>query len=270
MTKFVCPVCRENLTKNEKTLVCLHNHSFDLSKYGYVNLLQSQKSSKKRHGDDKMMINARHIYLNKGYYQPLLDLLCSNVKKFSKNSNPVILDAGCGEGYYTSGIYKAMPNAEIYGIDISKDALIYAAKRNNSLSLAVASCAEIPMADSSCDIVLNIFSPTIPKEYARILKNNGCLIRVIPLEMHLFELKRNVYDVPYKNKTENRETDGFKLIEFQEIKYTLTIDNNDDILRLFKMTPYYYKTSREDQAKLEKLTQLKTEIEFGVLVYEKI
>ena len=46
----------------------------------------------------------------------------------------------------------------------------------------------MPVKDSSCDAVLNVFSPFAPDEYSRVLKDEGVLFRVIPLENHLFEL----------------------------------------------------------------------------------
>lgn len=269
MTKFICPICRGSLTQKDKTLICENNHSYDLSRYGYVNLMRSQKSSKKRHGDDKLMLNARHNFLEKGWYKPLLEALQQCVTSIAGGRNITLLDVGCGEGYYTANIHYALPGSAVYGIDISKDALICATKRDRELSLAVASCTEIPMADKSCDIVLNIFSPTAADEYARVLKADGYLIKAVPLEMHLFGLKKSIYDNPYKNKEENIELKGFTVSEFKEIKYTLILESNDDIVNLFKMTPYYYKTSREDQAKLNSLEHLETEIEFGVIVYKK-
>lgn len=272
MTNFICPVCKEHLIKRDKSLVCENNHSYDLSKYGYVNLMRSQKSSKKRHGDDKLMLHARHDFLEKGRYKPLLNAITAIVREKANNSNSkiTILDVGCGEGYYTANIHSSLPDTDIYGIDISKNALIFAAKRDRDLSLAVASCAEIPIADKSCDVILNIFSPTNRVEFARILKDNGILIKAIPLEMHLFGLKKSIYSEPYKNKVDDKNLDGFTADKFEEIKYTLTLDKNEDIVSLFKMTPYYYKTSREDQAKLNRLTHLETEIEFGITTYRKV
>ena len=266
---LICPVCGEGLQKNENTYVCRSNHCYDISKYGYVNLMRSQKSSKKRHGDDKLMLKSRHDFLEKGYYKPLLDTITEEVLKKSGGEDITVLDVGCGEGYYTANIKNSVGKCDVYGIDISKDALIYAAKRDGNMSLAVASCSEIPVESGSCDVVLNIFSPTNAAEYSRVLKPDGILIKAVPLENHLFGLKSNIYEKPYKNKTENSELEGFRISEFKEIKYILKLDSGEDIVSLFKMTPYYYKTSREDQAKIESKTELETEIEFGVIVYEK-
>ena len=129
MSLFICPVCKENLTELEKLYRCENGHCFDKSKFGYVNLLQSQKSSAKRHGDDRMMVRARRDFLDSGAYAFLRDALCDVCHNFLPDSVKV-LDAGCGEGYYSEGI-KAFckKSIDIYGVDISKDALEFLGKR---------------------------------------------------------------------------------------------------------------------------------------------
>jgi 23S rRNA (guanine745-N1)-methyltransferase len=270
MLKFCCPVCKEELNLDGRTYKCVNNHCFDCAKQGYVNLLQSNKSKSKRHGDDKLMIEARTEFLNTDSYKPLCDLMCKLLQKYIPQ-NASVLDAGCGDCYYTEKIEKALAdrNASVVGVDISKSALIAAAKRSKSINLAVASVFSLPVGDLSCDAVLNVFSPFAPEEYARVLKSGGVLLRVIPLENHLFSLKKAIYDNPLKNPEESTEIDGFTLAESQELKYSIELKSNEQIESLFKMTPYYYKTSRTDQQKVEKLSTLQTEIEFCVLVYKK-
>lgn len=270
MMNFCCPVCKKELSLDGRTYKCENNHCFDCAKQGYVNLLQSNKSKSKRHGDDKLMIEARTEFLNTDSYKPLCDLMCELLQKYIPQ-NACVLDAGCGDCYYTEKIEKALAekNASIAGVDISKFALIAAAKRSKNIRLAVTSVFALPVADNSCDAVLNVFSPFAPDEYRRVLKNGGVLLRVIPLENHLYSLKKAIYDNPLKNPEENNEIDGFELAESRELKYSISLNNNSEIESLFKMTPYYYKTSRTDQQKLEKLNNLRTEIEFCVLVYKK-
>lgn len=269
MDIFICPVCRRTLTLRDKAYICENRHSYDVSKYGYVNLLMSQKSSKKRHGDDKLMIQSRQDFLNKNYYKPLLDCIAEIVSVKSGGSPLTVLDAGCGEGYYSANIKNRVPKCEMYGIDISKDALRFAHRRYEDITLAAAGCNKLPFADESFDVLLNIFSPTCADEYFRVLKKDGILIRAVPLKNHLFELKAAVYDTPYKNPEETHLLNGFTLKDLHEIKYTLHLETNDDIKALFMMTPYYYKTSRTDQEKLDIINQLDIQAEFGVELFIK-
>ena len=244
----------------EKSLRCFSGHSFDKAKEGYVNLLMKNASGK-RHGDDKLMVLARKNFLDKGFYSTLRQRISQVL-----GSGNLVLDSGCGEGYYTSLFAE---DNTVLGIDISKDALKYAAKRCKKATFGVASISDIPVADFSLDAVLNIFAPDSPKEFARILKEGGRLIEVLPLENHLFELKERIYQNPYKNPTPNYEKVGFKIKSVTEVKYKIHLETNEDIEALFKMTPYYYKTSRADQQKVESLETLSLSLEFAIAEYQK-
>lgn len=276
MSHFICPVCGAGLRLSENSFVCGNKHSFDKSKSGYVNLLLSQKRKSRRHGDDKLMVRARKGFLEKGYYEPLLKELNSVVSQFAENGS-VILDIGCGEGYYTSGIYSELLwagiKADMLGIDISKDAVDLFARSNRQtgydIELAAASAFKIPVADNSVDIGLSIFAPESMEEVLRLLKPEGKYIRVYPLEKHLLELKNAVYDKVYENPPAEHTAGGLKYMFSREIKYSIYLDSADDIQSLFMMTPYYYKTGRADQEKLGKLKSLETKIEFGIDVYTK-
>ncbi len=267
MSYFICPVCNEKLEIHGNAYFCENRHCFDVSKEGYVNLLMSQQSSLKRHGDDKMMVRARRDFLEKGFYLPLRDCLCKTVADIVPE-NGTIADVGCGEGYYTGAVSKN-EKFNVFGIDISKEALKYAAKSIKNASFAVASAFSLPFADESCDCVLSVFAPSAYEEFWRVLKGGGVLIKIVPLEDHLWELKCAVYDEPYKNKPEIRDDTLFRLVSVEELKYNINLNCGDDIMNLFKMTPYYYKTGREEIQKLSQMTELETVVHFAVEVYEK-
>lgn len=265
---FKCPVCGNLLQEENRTLKCQNNHCFDMAKQGYVNLLQSQKSSKKRHGDDTLMVKARQDFLDKGYYNNLCEAIVSAVIR-NTDDNAVVADLGCGECWYTERIYNALENPTVFGIDISKQALIAGSKRCKELKLAVASTADIPLPDESCDAVICVFAPYSEAEVLRILKRGGVFIKAFPLEEHLIELKSVIYDKPYKNEVSIVFDSTFEQLSFERVKNDIILDSNDDIINLFKMTPYYYKTGKTDQQKLAKLEKLKITTEFGVVVLRK-
>lgn len=268
MSGFICPVCTKALVDDGAVFRCGENHCFDKSKFGYVNLLMSQSSGAKRHGDDRIMVRARRDFLDAGYYSFLLDGLCSLCKKYLPE-DAVILDAGCGEGYYTAGVKAAMPRAEMLGVDISKDALEYLSKRKFEAKTAVAGVFSLPVADESCDGLLNIFSPEADGEFYRVLKTGGIMLRIIPDEMHLFSLKECVYDKPYKNEVPSAEVAGFEFVEECRLSEKIFMKDNVSVQALFKMTPYYYKTGRADQEKLECVDSLATQADFRIRVYRK-
>lgn len=270
MINFICPVCKNKLCEEEKLYRCENGHCFDKSKFGYVNLLQSQKSSAKRHGDDRLMVRSRRDFLDGGSYGFLRDALCEICVRYLPNGGSV-LDAGCGEGWYSAGIKAHFEQkgikADFCGVDISKDALEFFSKRKCGIPCAVASLFDLPFADESLDAVLNIFSPEAYDEFYRVLKNGGYLIRVIPLEEHLLGLKAAIYDKPYLNEVPDVAINGFELVESRQIKSLLRFDSNEAIQNLFRMTPYYYKTGITDQQKINGLDYLETQAEFEIRVY---
>ena len=271
-SQFICPVCHSLMVFNEKSYICPNNHLFDKSKYGYVNLLMSNKSSKAHHGDDKKMVLSRTNFLELGYYASLRQLVCDLSEKYAF-TNCNVCDIGCGEGYYTSEIYShiidKVQKCKFSGIDISKDALAKAGKKNKNIEFAVASAYKLPYLDESQDIIINMFAPFSIPEFNRISSKDSIMIRVFPSEKHLFELKKAIYDNPYENEIDTIEFDGFNVIEKHTLTYEILLKNNDEIKALFNMTPYSYKTSREDIEKLDKLTTLKTNVDFNIIVYKK-
>ena len=252
---------------------CENGHSYDIARQGYVNLLMSNASSSKRHGDDRAMVRARQQFLDRGYYDILSCVIEELAVKYAPRSVSM-LDAGCGECWYTVRVKKALESAGISvdatGIDISKYALMAAHSRGGGIKTAVASVSSLPVGDDSCDIILNIFAPCSEKEFARALKKDGVLIRAVPLEKHLLGLKRAVYDAPYENPPVLPELNGFCILETRDIKANVTVSPHEDIEALFMMTPYYYKTSAADQAKLQAINLLETELEFEVIAYKKL
>lgn len=274
MSRFICPVCRAPLVREEHSYKCEKNHSFDIAAKGYVNLLLSNQMNAKLPGDNKLMVNARADFLGKGYYSHLAEKIAEAVME--NFSGGTVIDAGCGEGYYTEKIYVSLKEKyddfSLSGIDISKFACAHAAKRFKGdcrCEVAAASIFHMPFADDSADVLVTMFAPFCREEFYRVLKKGGAFIMAIPGEDHLMSLKAAVYDEPYKNTTADYDIEGFEFIESRRVSRSIFIDNSDDIRSLFTMTPYYYKTSPEGHARVNALTSLETEADFEVLIYRK-
>ncbi len=267
---FICPKCSEKLNTDGSRLVCPAGHSFDRAKEGYFNLLLSSGGV---HGDNKEMVLARRTFLSRGYYRPLADALCKGILG-ETDSTSRILDCGSGEGYYTdlaeSSLYERDGTSEMYAFDISKDAVKASAKKNRRISFAVASAYHQPFADCSFDLAYNVFSPLAAEEVHRILKPSGIFIMAIPDEEHLYELKSVIYDTPYKNTVESTELPGFSLISNDALHYTMHLESKEDILSLFKMTPYAYRTRKENADRILALDSLAVSAHFRLLKYKKV
>ena len=212
------------------------------------------------------MIAARCNFLEAGFYAPLRDLLKEKVY-FYTAKNGIIIDAGCGEGWYTEPLQK---DYAVVGFDISKEALKWAAKRKYFTHLAVASCYNLPLAEASADGAVNFFSPLADEEYARVLKQGGKLFRAVPGEHHLWQLKEAIYDTALPNRPEREDLVGMRLVERFPLQFEITLPSQEQIQALFQMTPYYYRTAPKDREKLKKYQTLTTRVEFTLLVYEKI
>lgn len=262
---FGCPVCKEALFAEGKTYKCKSGHCFDISKEGYVNLLLSSKSTDFS-GDDKEMVRARTSFLDGGYYEPLRQSLSSLIQKYAPE-NPAILDAGCGEGYYTSA-YSALSDST-FGIDISKSAVKHAAKRCKDAHFAIASVYHLPVLDSSADVIVNCFSPNAPEEFSRVMKPEGHLFYVVPAPRHLWELKSILYDVPYENEEKTEEYGGFELLGVEPVKSEFTLTSGDDIMSLFHMTPYTWNTPKDGAERLKGTQTLSVTADFRIHIYRK-
>ena len=184
-----------------------------------------------------------------------------------------MLDAGCGEGYYTSGIYRALRESgktpRMAGTDISKFILRRAAKREKDVEFAVASSYHLPMAARSADLILNCFSPMAAEEFHRVLKEGGGLLYVVPSEKHLWELKEILYDRPYINEVKQVPYEGFDEVEVRHVEDVIHLPCGADILALFQMTPYFWNTPREGVRRLEQQETLTCRISFDIHVFRK-
>jgi 23S rRNA (guanine745-N1)-methyltransferase len=272
MSLFLCPVCNAHLTREERRYCCPQGHSFDLAAAGYVHLLLANQMHSKAPGDDKGMAAARNRFLSGDYYLPLRHTLEELAVALTGDS-PQVLDSGCGEGFYTAGIYQALKAAgkspQMAGIDISKFSLRWAAKREREVEFAVASAYRLPVGDESMDLLINCFSPLGLEEFRRVLRPGGHFLYVVPAAEHLWELKQVLYDTPYPNEEKETPYEGFTYVDIRHVRDTIHLTDSGTIFDLFQMTPYYWKTPKEGAERLRKLEELTLRIAFDVHVFRK-
>ena len=263
-TAFACPICQENLTLVESSLKCNNRHSFDLAKFGYVNLAPQIKQSANY---DKENFQNRQQILEAGFYQAILegvsDLLEANP------SAKTVLDIGCGEGFYSRKLQETHSDKTFYAFDISKDSVQIAAKSeaNWAVNWFVGDLARLPLQDASMDILLDIFSPANYGEFRRVLSKDGILIKVIPTKNHLKEIRQKVQDQltnkDYSNQDiKNHFQEHFTILSSQTASLTKTI-TADQLQALLSMTPLLFHI---DQTKIDwsQLTEITIEAEILV------
>lgn len=261
---FACPICRENLTLVESSLKCENRHSFDLAKFGYVNLAPQIKQSANY---DKENFQNRQQILEAGFYQAILEAV-SDLLSNSKNAK-TILDIGCGEGFYSRKLQESHSDKTFYAFDISKDSVQIASKSepNWAVNWFVGDLARLPIKDASMDILLDIFSPANYGEFRRVLSKDGILIKVIPTENHLKEIRQKVQDQltnkDYSNQDiKNHFQEHFTILSSQTASLTKTI-TADQLQALLSMTPLLFHV---DQSKIDwsQLTEITIEAEILV------
>lgn len=259
---LICPKCKKQLVKINHSYKCENGHCFDIAKRGYVNLvLGSSKGS----GDDKEMVRSRTTFLNQGYYANLRNRLSELLSEYPCTK---LVDAGCGEGYYTNYLKQHHDHLELCGFDLSKFAIDEACKAHSGVTYGVCNIFHLPIADEGCDAVLSVFAPIDAQENHRVLKQDGIFIKVGPGPKHLWELKQELYEDVYENEVSN-EYDDFTLIHEEVLTNTIHVDQNQDLWSLFQMTPYYWRTKQETANHLKELSHLDVTTEFHITIYRK-
>lgn len=263
-TAFACPICQENLTLLETNFKCCNRHSFDLAKFGYVNLAPQIKQSANY---DKENFQNRQQILEAGFYQAILDAV-SDLLASSKTTT-TILDIGCGEGFYSRKLQESHSEKTFYAFDISKDSVQIAAKSepNWAVNWFVGDLARLPIKDASMDILLDIFSPANYGEFRRVLSKDGILIKVIPTENHLKEIRQRVQDQLTNKEYSNQDIkehfqEHFTILSSQTASLTKTI-TAEQLQALLSMTPLLFHV---DQRKIDwsQLTEITIEAEILV------
>ena len=243
--EYQCPLCSKSLSHSLNSLRCENNHSFDFAKEGYVNLLPVQNKNSKQPGDSLEMVQARRTFLEQGYYAFLQQALSDIVSRLQGNN---IIDLGCGEGFYTHAIADNT-QANIYGVDISKSAIKYAAKRYAHCHFSVASISQAPFKKEFADILISVFAPLFSKELGRLAKPNATLVVASPGPWHLKELKAYIYHQD--------------LITEQ---VTLSIN---DVKNLIMMTPFAWKFRPEHWQALEEKGDHLVTLSFYITQFKK-
>ncbi|MBQ4845023.1 23S rRNA (guanine(745)-N(1))-methyltransferase [Pseudoalteromonas sp. MMG005] len=257
---YHCPLCSKPLKTNDQSLQCDSLHQFDFAKEGYVNLLPVQNKKSKQPGDNLEMVQARRAFFATDHYDFLRQEIAQRV--IAANPNTVI-DLGCGEGFYTQAFTQHLSaTAQVYGVDISKSAIKYAAKRYKNVNFSVASIKQAPFKAQSADVLVSIFAPVFSDELHRLCDSNGKVIIVSPGPKHLFELKNCIYEEVNLHEAIECPA-GFEyrsqtLLEVQQDIPTKTIAH------LIMMTPFAWKFKPSHYEALHKKSSHRVTLSFYI------
>ena len=266
MTQYRCPLCKTPLTFSAKVYRCAENHSFDLAKEGYVNLLPVQFKHSKEPGDNKAMVNARRAFLEKGYYAPLVKKIIDLYQIYGLKTG-ALFDAGCGEGYYTHQ-HKTNDNT-VYGIDIAKEAVKKAAKKYKSCHFSVGTLSQLPFKDGLLDWVVSIYAPILENEFIRVMNKQAYLLTVTPASLHLSELKAKIYHEAKEHDTQRDPIKHLTLVHQENLSYQMHLVSGEDILNLLSMTPFAFKASEDVKLALSTMANFTCKADFQIRLYQK-
>ncbi len=269
MIPLRCPLCRTPLSPDGGSLLCGRGHRFDLSADGYVNLAVGKSGS----GDDAAMCRARRDFLAAGYYDHPASLLAGIAAETIGSPDALICDAGCGEGHYLRAIRRRLPDCRLIGFDLAKDSIRFAARAErraeNPVFYAVSGIFSLPLPDDCCKLLLSVFAPVPHAEAHRVLDKGGRMLVVHPGARHLFGLKERLYADPYENEEKPLSFPGFRPLSSTRCRYTVSVAGRD-MSSLLGMTPYFWRTPKEDIGRFLALDGLETELDFLLSVFEAV
>ena len=258
-----CPLDGTPLRRSDASWRCSVGHCFDVAAQGYTNLLPVQNKRSRDPGDSKEMVAARRRFLESGAYQPIAAAVSQAVLADLPSGSLACLDAGCGEGYYLRQLADAAERSSeqqtlaLLGLDISKWAVISAAKRDKRSNWIVGSNANLPVPTAALDRVLCMFGFPVYAEFARVLKTGGLLLQVDAGPDHLRELRETIYPtLKAERTTPTAIPDGFTPDTTESIRYSLDLVGQAQIADLLAMTPHLYRATAEGRAKAAALTAL--------------
>ena len=267
MVSVLCPHCGAVLSRDTAQWRCENGHCFDVARQGYVNLLPVFQKHSKHPGDSLLQVAARREFLDGGTYLPVAEMLCTLA---AENAPRTVLDVGCGEGYYLTKLQAAFPGLEGWGIDVSKDAVRYAAVRNRSASFLTATASHLPFEDGSFDLLTSMFALTLPEEFARVLRSGGRFIQVTAGAEHLLGLKSVIYPVVrQQEKHPAAELSGFRLLREEMLEFDFTLIGSERILALLSMTPHIMRITAEGMARARALERLDDRAQILFRVFKK-
>ncbi|WP_336982369.1 MULTISPECIES: 23S rRNA (guanine(745)-N(1))-methyltransferase [unclassified Cedecea] len=264
---WLCPLCHSVLSASANSYRCPQGHQFDIAKEGYVNLLPVQHKRSKDPGDSAEMMQARRAFLDAGHYQPLRDTVCQLLKEIAPSA---LLDIGCGEGYYTAGFASVVADngGETWGLDVSKVAIRYAAKRYREVKFCVASSHRLPFADESMDSIVRIFAPCKGEELARVVKRGGVMVTATPGPRHLMQLKGLIYQDIVLHSEAVESMPGFTLQQTLQPGWMMNL-RGDEAAALLQMTPFAWRARPEVWDGLKTETAFSCDTDFVVRVWQR-
>ena len=270
---LACPLDGGALQRDGDRWRCTSGHSFDVARQGYIHLLPVQNKRSRDPGDSKEMVAARRRFLGSGVYQPIADRVAhALLAELPEPTTLRCLDAGCGEGHYLRQLATAAEQAghglTLLGLDISKWAVLAAAKQDPRPAWVVGSNANLPVLSGTLDRVLCMFGFPVYPEFARVLKPGGELLQVDAGPDHLRELREIIYPMLKPERPAKLQAPaGFGMLPGSTLRQALELDHPEQIADLLLMTPHLFRATAAGRARAAALSSLRLTIDVRLTRY---
>lgn len=292
---LACPLCGSPLTRLDGRLLCASGHSYDVAGSGYVNLLPPGRGKNAGTGDDADMVRARREFLALGCYDKISDGIADAILKYAGQNKLAVVDAGCGEGHHTCRITAKLRDGGrdviCAAFDASKRAVASGEKLALRMGLApsggvgipvdsfgngalvgfmTGNIFHMPVKSASCGAVLSMFAPIPWDECGRVLIPGGIIVVAASGKNHLIELRRVIYDDVRVKSPSPESTYPFELAGRERLEYKFSLERSEDIMNLYSMTPFKYRTSPESERRIAALTRIDLTAEVEYFIYRRI
>lgn len=234
---FRCPLCHGQLTAGDTSLRCEKGHDFALSRKGYADFCPGARAG----AYDDALFDSRSRFISGGFYGELIGSLSALLGRYAPQGP--ILDAGCGEGSFLKALVPDPGTRPCLGLDLSRPGVQRAARGGGGWLWAVGDLSRLPLQDGSMAAILNILSPANYPEFSRVLSPGGVVLKAVPAERYLQEVRALVRDrlraEAYSNeRVVNLFEERFDLRESVEIcrTYPLSPGQARDLIAMTPLT----------------------------------
>jgi len=270
---LMCPACGASFcVSGQKSLICTNQHCFDFASKGYVNFIPNQKQVSEYYS--KALFESRAVVFEAGAYDKVYDEIYGIIlSKFGDAQKVNLLDVGCGEGYYAAKLSR-MSGVNVFAIDLMKDAIVTSCKRKAPVKWMVADLTRIPLQKGSIDVLLNMLTSAHYAEFERVLSEKGIIIKVIPGNDYLKEIrelvKQQLYNKEYSNENVLKYfEEHVKIIEKRTLSYQFPVSAYL-LKEIVQMTPMTVGADTEnmDFSKISSIT-INLEILVGEMITQR-
>lgn len=228
-----CPLCGADMYCAASSLKCTRGHDFTFNRKGCCDFAPQKHTALYT----KELFESRRRVLRSRLYENAVRTLGALITRYAPEGP--VLDAGCGEGSFLLGVREE--GRAYFGADLSREGIHLAAAGTSGIGWAVADLARLPFQEGTLSAILNILSPAAYPEFKRVLKSDGVLIKAVPGDRYLDEIRLLTGKPPHSNEKVISLFDSqFERVHTEETEavFALTEAEAEDLIRMTPLTEH--------------------------------